>query len=95
MSFNIRKILEDKERSFLYSSISLTHRDIKYNSIIFYIIINVKEMPNFIKYYCKFICFDNICKIIKNEDIITTYYLCKMVYPKFSATLCSDGDWKK
>ena len=37
----------------------------------------IKELPNFIRYYCKFICFDNIRKIIKNEDMITTYYLCK------------------
>jgi len=34
-------------------------------------------IPNFIRYYCKFICFDDIRKIIKNEDMITTYYLCK------------------
>jgi hypothetical protein len=35
------------------------------------------KYPNFIRYYCKFICFDNIQKIIKNENMISTYYLCK------------------
>jgi serine/threonine protein kinase len=37
----------------------------------------IKNYSNFIRYYCKFNCFDNIRKIIKNEDMITTYYLCK------------------
>jgi serine/threonine protein kinase len=37
----------------------------------------INKLPNFIRYYCKFICFDDIRKIIKNEDMITTYYLCK------------------
>lgn len=37
----------------------------------------LKDLPNFIRYYCKFVCFDNIKKIIKNEGLIGTYYLCK------------------
>jgi hypothetical protein len=37
----------------------------------------LKDMPNFIRYYCKFICMDDIKKIIKSEGLIKNYYLCK------------------
>jgi hypothetical protein len=37
----------------------------------------LKELPNFIRYYCKFLCFDDIKKIIKNEQMIHSYNLCK------------------
>jgi hypothetical protein len=36
----------------------------------------LKELPNFMRYYCKFICFDNIHEIIKNKNMISTYNLC-------------------
>ncbi len=37
----------------------------------------LKDLPSFIRYYCKFICNDDIKDIIKNEDMITTYKLCE------------------
>jgi serine/threonine protein kinase len=37
----------------------------------------LKEFSGFIRYYCKFLCYDDIKKIIKNEDMINAYCLCK------------------
>lgn len=37
----------------------------------------LKDLPNFIRYYCKFICQDDIKEIINNENMINAYTLCK------------------
>ena len=37
----------------------------------------LKNSPNFIRYYCKFICQDDIKEIINNENMINAYTLCK------------------
>jgi hypothetical protein len=37
----------------------------------------IQEQPNFIRYFCKFVCEDNIKKIIKQQNMINTYNLCK------------------
>jgi serine/threonine protein kinase len=37
----------------------------------------LKEIPNFIRYYCKFLCEDDIKEIINNENMLNAYNLGK------------------
>jgi serine/threonine protein kinase len=37
----------------------------------------LNNLPNFIRYYCKFICFDDLLETIKNYDLSSTYRLCE------------------
>ncbi len=37
----------------------------------------LNNIPNFIRYYCKFICQDDIKEIINNQNMINAYTLCK------------------
>jgi hypothetical protein len=37
----------------------------------------LQKIPNKVRYYCKFMCYDNIIKIINNEYMITNYKLCE------------------
>jgi hypothetical protein len=36
----------------------------------------LKNLQNFITYYCKFLCNDDIMNIIKNENLLTNYKIC-------------------
>ena len=36
----------------------------------------LEKLPNFITYYCKFLCNDDILNIIKNEKMLTNYKIC-------------------
>lgn len=36
----------------------------------------LKDCPNFIRYYCKFLCNDDIINIIKNEKMLINYKIC-------------------